>query len=178
MNIRLAKTTEFENVRSFYHKVIDLMQDAEYKPAWEKDVYPSNEYLQKSIENGELWVCEYDNEYVAAMIVNHKCNEEYRNVKWSVDIEANEFLVVHALGVLTAFQGKGIAGAMVKKVIEIAENTNQKAIRLDVLEGNLPAERLYLKHGFQYVDTIQMFYEDTGWTAFKLFEYVISKGVQ
>lgn len=26
MNIRIAEPTEFENIRSFYHKVIDLMQ--------------------------------------------------------------------------------------------------------------------------------------------------------
>lgn len=81
--------------------------------------------------------------------------------------------VIHALGVLTTFQGKGIAGAMVKKAIEIAEETDQKAIKLDVLYGNLPAEKLYIKHGFKYVDTISMFYEDTGWTDFKLFEYVL-----
>lgn len=176
MKIRIAKPSEFENIRSFYHKVIDLMQDAEYKPAWEKGVYPSDAYLRESIDNGELWVCEYEGEHAAAMIVNHKCNEEYKSVKWSVDADVSEFLVVHALCVLPTLQGKGIAGALVRKVIEIAKNTYQKVVRLDVLEGNIPAERLYLKHGFQYVDTLQMFYEDTGWTAFKLFEYVISKG--
>lgn len=29
----------------------------------------------------------------------------------------------------------------------------------------------------QFVDSVQMFYEDTGWTTFKLFAYVISKEV-
>lgn len=48
-----------------------------------------------------------------------------------------------------------------------------KTIRLDVLEGNIPAERAYLKMGFQYLDTIQMFYEDTGWTNYKAFEYIV-----
>lgn len=173
MNIRIAKPSEFENIRGFYHNVIDLMQDAEYHPAWEKGVYPSDAYLSDSLENGELWVFEYDNEYIAAMIVNHNCNEEYKSVKWSVESEDCNVTIVHALCVLPTLQGKGIAGDMVKKVIEIAENTSQKAVRLDVLEGNLPAERLYLKHGFRYVDTLQMFYEDTGWTDFKLFEYLI-----
>lgn len=51
---------------------------------------------------------------------------------------------------------------MIRKVIEIAEKTGQKAVRLDVLNGNISAERLRLGHGFQYVDTLQMFYEDTG----------------
>lgn len=27
--------------------------------------------------------------------------------------------------------------------------------------------------GFRYVDTVRMFYEDTGWTDYRLFEYVV-----
>lgn len=62
---------------------------------------------------------------------------------------------------------------MVKKVIDTARENNVKTIRLDVLEGNIPAEKVYRKMGFRYVDTIPMFYEDTGWTDFRLFEYII-----
>ena len=36
-----------------------------------------------------------------------------------------------------------------------------KAVRLDVLKGNVPAEMLYTGLGFAFVDSIQMFYEDT-----------------
>lgn len=174
MNIRIANRTEFNEIRLFYHKVIDLMQNTEYHPAWKKGVYPSDAYLMESLDNSELLVGEYNNEYVAAMIINHKCNDEYKNVKWTVEAEVCEVTIVHALCVLPTFQGKGIAGALVRNVIEIAESTNQKAVRLDVLAGNLPAEKLYIKYGFQYVTTIQMFYEDTGRTDFKLFEYIIS----
>lgn len=173
ITIRPANTEEYNDIRSFYHRLIDMMQDAEYKTAWKKGVYPSDNYLMESLENRELWVCEYNNEYAAAMILNHKSNEGYKKINWFSDAENHEVTVIHALGVLTTFQGKGIAGAMVKKAIETAEAANQKAIRLDVLCGNLPAEKLYIKHGFKYVDTVSMFYEDTGWTDFKLFEYVI-----
>lgn len=176
MNIRTANKSEYNEIRHFYHKVIDLMQDSEYHPAWKKGVYPSDAYLMESLENDELLVGEFSGEYVAAMIVNHKCNEDYKSVRWSVEPEDCKVTIVHALCVLPTLHGKGIAGALVRKVIEIAENTNQKAVRLDVLAGNLPAERLYLKHGFQYVTTTQMYYEDTGWTDFKLFEYTISDG--
>jgi hypothetical protein len=48
-----------------------------------------------------------------------------------------------------------------------------KTIRLDVLDGNIPAENLYLGMGFQYLNKVQMYYEDTGWTAFRLYEYVL-----
>lgn len=173
MVIRVAKKSEFLGIRSFYHNVIDRMQDAQYKPAWEKGVYPSDSYLKESIENGELWVCAYENEYIAAMIVNHQSNAGYQKIQWATQAQDDEVTVVHALCVLPDFQGKGLAGAMVKKVIALAEDAKQKAIRLDVLGGNLPAERLYTKYGFQYIDTVEMFYEDTGWTDFKLYEYKV-----
>lgn len=173
MVIRAAQKREYPDIRAFYHNVIDLMQDAPYKPAWEKGVYPSDSYLKEAIENGELWVCEYENAYAAAMIVNHKSNEGYQKIKWSTEAETDEVTVVHALCVLPTLQGKGIAGAMVRKVLELAQIGKRKAVRLDVLGGNIPAEKLYVKYGFQYIDTIEMFYEDTGWTNFKLYEYKV-----
>ena len=57
--------------------------------------------------------------------------------------------------------------------MKIAEDMGLKALRLDVLEGNLPAERLYEKVGFQYAGSLNIFYEDTGWADFNLYEYEI-----
>ena len=48
-----------------------------------------------------------------------------------------------------------------------------KVIRLDVLEGNIPAQKVYERLGFNYINTIQMYYEDTGLTGYMLYEYVL-----
>ena len=77
-------------------------------------------------------------------------------------------MVIHMLGVHSDFAGKGLARKMVRFAVEEAKNRGMKAIRLDVLEGNLPAEKLYVSEGFVYVDTLQLFYEDTGRTNFNL----------
>lgn len=68
---------------------------------------------------------------------------------------------------------KAYAKAMVRKAIEIAKREHMKALRLVVLGGNIPAERLYTGLGFKYMDTLQMYYDDTGWTDYKLYEYVL-----
>ena len=60
-----------------------------------------------------------------------------------------------------------------RMAIAMAREKGIKTVRLDVLEGNLPAEKAYGKVGFQYVDTVRMFYEDTGWTNYKLYEYIV-----
>lgn len=175
LHIRTAKKAEYSKVRAFYHSMIDAMEDAEFKPQWEKDVYPSQEFLRESMDCEELYIGELNGEIAACMVVNHKYNEEYKKITWPAEAADNEILVIHALGVHPSFSGKGIATQMVQKVIQMAHENNNKAIRLDVLMGNIPAEKLYLKNGFQYLDTIQMFYEDTGWTDFKIFEFIVEK---
>lgn len=51
----------------------------------------------------------------------------------------------------------------------------EKAVRLDILGTNTAAERLYTRCGFRFVQAKHMYYDDTGWTEYKLFEYI--KGV-
>ncbi len=46
----------------------------------------------------------------------------------------------------------------------------QKAVRLDILGTNSVAESLYTSCGFQFVQQKIMFYEDTGWTEYKMYE--------
>lgn len=173
LNIRKAKTEEFEEVVDFYHSVIDALQGAEYNLGWIKDVYPSRELLKGAVENGELYLGEIDGKTVSAMIVNSEFNDGYKDVKWETELGSNELLVIHALTSHPDHSGKGIATKMVQKAIELGKSAKAKAIRLDVLSGNYPAERLYRKLGFKYVDTVRMFYENTGLTDFLLFEYTL-----
>lgn len=173
LKIRSANDEDYIRVRDFYYSLIDAMGDSEYKPGWERDIYPTQEFLIRSISKSELYLAEIDEDIAACMVVNHECNEGYDAVKWSVDANASELLVIHALGVHPVYSGKGIAKQMVQKAIDIASGSKIKTIRLDVLGGNMPAERAYTKMGFVYCDTIKMFYEDTGWTDFKLFEYIV-----
>ena len=173
LKIRLANNDDYSNVRDFYYSLIDAMKDAEYKPGWERDIYPTQDFLIKSIENNELYIGKIDGCIVACMVLNHEYNDGYNDIQWSIQAKDLEIFVIHALGVDPTFSGNGIAKQMVQRVIEMAQKNNIKTIRLDVLGGNIPAEKAYTKMGFTYLDTIQMFYEDTGWTDYKLFEYIV-----
>ena len=70
-------------------------------------------------------------------------------------------------------QGQGIAKQMVAFAAQTAGKNRMKAIRLDVLKQNVPAAKLYLSMGFQYIDTVKMFYEDTGLADFQLYELIL-----
>ncbi len=174
VHIRKANPGEFEAVRSFYHSHIDQSQGSPFDIGWKKGIYPSDSYLLDALAAGALFVGIAEEEIVAGMILDHHCNEDYRKVTWLTEAAAEEIMVIHALGVLPSWGGKGIGAAMVDKAMEIAGKAGCKVMRLDVLEGNLPAVRLYTRAGFRLVDALPMFYEDTGWTKFELYEKVLS----
>ena len=173
LTIRPATENEYPAVREFYHSLIDAMENAEFSPGWKKDVYPAPEFLSDSIKHDELYIGVIDEAIVSSMVLNHECNDGYKKIKWSVNVEADEVLVIHALGVAPKFGKRGIAKDMVRKALDTARRRHIKVLRLDVLQGNMPAVKAYTKIGFQYMGTVQMFYEDTGWENFEMFECVL-----
>lgn len=197
LKIRKAVMSEFEMVRDFYYSLIDATEDREYSAGWTKDVYPDDPMLIGAIEREELYIalletpeskekyvsalgkCDFvnggiftsdDEEVAGVMIVNHDCNDGYAEVDFPVKAEPHEVTVIHALGVHPKFAGRGLAKELVSEVQRMARENGQKAIRLDVLEGNLPAEKTYVAMGFEYIKTLEMYYEDTGWTNYMLYE--------
>ena len=63
-----------------------------------------------------------------------------------------------------------LAGCMVQYAIGTARSQGCRALRLDVLDGNGPAERLYTGQGFARRGTVRMFYDDTD---YGLYEYLL-----
>ena len=173
--IKQATIEEADTVRDFYCDLIDSMRDIEYKPAWKMGIYPTEQILRDAIKEKTLFMAVMDDHLVGTMILNHNCAREYENVEWRIKAEKEDIIIIHALAVSLSFQRKGIARQMVSGAIDICKKQSVRAIRLDVLHTNLPAEKLYLSMGFQYIDTLKLFYEDTGLTDFKLFELVLQE---
>ncbi len=168
-----ASLDHYQAVREFYHAVIDGVGDSRDSVRWKKDIYPSPDFLKSSIRNDELFITLDDESIIGAMVLNHLYNEEYKKFQWPTKADDSEITVIHALAVHPLSTGKGFAKQMVQFAIDYARNHQQKVIRLDVLKGNLRAEKLYSGMGFQCLYTLPMFYEDTGWMDFQLYEYRI-----
>ncbi|MCL1914462.1 MAG: GNAT family N-acetyltransferase [Eubacteriaceae bacterium] len=173
LTVRQALLSECGYAVKFYCELIDSMRNAEFKPDWEMGVYPTEQLLQDSIEKQTLYFSFLDNCLVGAMILNNDSDFNRENVKWQIDAKTEEIMVIHLFAVSSSYQGKGIGRQMVANAIEICKNDAIKAIRLDVLKKNIPAAKLYLSTGFQYIDSIKMFYEDTGLADFELYELVL-----
>ena len=171
MIIRKAEAKQFQAVRELYYDIIDAVGDSGDSVGWKRDIYPAPDFLFDSIRRGELFIAEEGDTIVGAMVLNHLSNEEYQSFDWPTQAEESEITMIHALGIRPSCRGKGCARQMVRFALDHAREYGQKVIRLDVLKGNVAAKKLYTGMGFRYLHSLPMYYEDTGWTDFELYEY-------
>ena len=170
MIFQKAATEEFPLIKEFYWNLIDEMEEENDKIGWKKGIYPSDSFLTESLTKGELFTLKENGELLACVILNSACNEGYTGVPWSLNCQDQDVLVPHALAVSPHRQGSGIGKRIVSEILTYARQTGKKAVRLDILGTNSIAEKLYTSCGFQFVQQKTMFYEDTGWTEYKMYE--------
>lgn len=78
--------------------------------------------------------------------------------------------MLHLFAVTKDFRGQGIATQMLATLKDYCRKQDLKAIHLDVLKGNLPAEILYKRAGFTFAAEKKLPYQDLGPTPAKIFE--------
>ena len=171
MLFRKAEKEDFDKVRSLYWMLIDQEQDDPSFPHWKKGIHPSDEMIRTSIDKGDLYVLVDGDEIAACVIANDEKIDGYADAPWQ--IESEEVIVLHVLAVHPNHRGEGLARRLVGNVIEMERAAGKKALRLDVIENNTTAEKLYQKLGFQYIQTKTLYYDVVGEMTFKLYELVL-----
>ena len=171
MIFRKAAKEDFYKIRSLYWTLIDQEQDEPSFLHWKKGIHPSDEMIQDSINTGQLYVLSDGDEIAACVIANDEKVDGYADAPWQVD--SDEVMVLHVLAVHPDYRGKGLARRLVENVIEQERKAGKKALRLDVIENNTTAEKLYQKLGFRYIRTKTLYYDVVGEMTFKLYERVL-----
>ena len=171
MVFRKAEKDDFNNIRELYWNLIDQEQDEPSFPQWKKGIHPSDEMLQNSIDREEMYVLADGNEIAACVIANDEKAEGYSDVPWQID--SDKVSIIHVLAVHPDHRGKGLARSLMENVIGLKRKSGRKALRLEVIENNTTAERLYQKLGFRYVQTKTFYYDAFGELTFKLYELVL-----
>ena len=171
MIFRKAEKEDFYKIRSLYWNLIDQEQNDPSFPHWKKGIHPSDEMIQSSIDREELYVLADGGDIAACVIANAEKVGGYSDAPWQID--SDEVIVLHVLAVHPDHRGKGLARRLVENVIKQERKVGKKALRLDVIENNTTAEKLYQKLGFQYIQTKTLYYDVVGEMTFKLYELVL-----
>ena len=171
MIFRKAEKEDFYKIRSLYWNLIDQEQNDPSFPHWKKGIHPSDEMIQNSIDREELYVLADGGDIAACVIANAEKVDGYSDAPWQID--SDEVIVLHVLAVHPNHRGKGLARRLVENVIEQGRKARKKVLRLDVIENNTTAEKLYQKLGFRYIQTKRLYYDVVGEMTFKLYERVL-----
>lgn len=168
MNLIVIK--DFETVKSKYIDVIENTQDIEKYARWIYGKHPTDEILKGFIDRGEMYAL-MDGEEIAGMAaVAMSQGEDYLNISWNEDLSNNEVATVHLLAVCPDYRGKSLGIRILEDAMEIAVRNGKKALRLDALKTNVPAQKMYEKAGFVYRGEQRLYAENTGMTDFLYYE--------
>ncbi len=162
MEKRLAQLSDLDNLKNFYQEVIDHQKLDEFSPDWHMGIYPGDQDFLSHINNKEFYIGLEDNRIVSAGVLTDGDDPIYSKVKWINPVKSEDVTVIHLFTVSPFYRKKGYSKEMFQYLLDTAKEKGFKAIHLDVAYGNIPAEKLYSKFGFQHTATINVYYEDTG----------------
>lgn len=173
MYIRKAVSTDIDEIECLYNDLNDyLAQNVNY-PGWRRDVYPIRQNAEDGFNEQALYVVLEDERIVGTFILRHRPEPAYNEVDWKNDFSYEEIYVIYTLAVHLSYLKHHIGDIIMEYIISLAEKEKMKAIRLDVYENNVPAIGLYEKHGFEYIDTVDLGYSEYGLDYFKLYQYIV-----
>lgn len=171
--LRKARRTDIDTIRNIYWKLLDNSEEYASILQWKKNIYPVDSDWMGYIDREEMYLIYCDSELAGAVALSKKRAKSYSDIRWTIDAFDDETAVIHLFVVDPEYQGKGIATAALDELIRIAKKTNKKAVRLDAIGTNKPAQKLYEKYGFINCGKAMEYYESTGKTEFVYYEYVV-----
>lgn len=173
MIFQKATRAELDEIGGLYDAVCEDLGTHENYPGWKKGVYPTRDDAQDALKENALYVCKRENAVVGTVILRHKPEAGYTGVNWQTPDDYKKIYVVYTLAVRPDATGSGVGAYMMDAIEQIARAEGCIGIRLDVVKGNVPAEKLYRKCGYRYITTKSLGYEAYGLPWYDLYEKVL-----
>ena len=154
---------------AFYHRVVAYLESHINYPCWSSE-HPGDESIIEAVRRKEQYICMEDGGILGALVLSEDPDGDYDAGNWSRELKQGEYLSVHVLGVSPDRCKSGIGSFMVDACIAICRSRGYKALRLDIVPTNTPAERLYKKKGFVYAGTADLKRKTAPIPLFDLYE--------
>lgn len=176
--MQLVLTGDLAVVREKYIEVIEHTKDMNIHARWIYGQHPTDAAIRSYIDRQEMYLF-MDEQNVAGMTaITMYQGEDYHEVNWSQDLKDDEVASLHLLTVMPEYQGKGVSKRLMEAIISLVMEKGKKAIRLDALASNIPAQHMYEKLGFEYRGKQNLYAENTGWTDFLYYELPLSRELE
>ncbi|MBQ3319810.1 MAG: GNAT family N-acetyltransferase [Spirochaetia bacterium] len=171
--MELVLARDLSELREKYIEIIEKTPDISRHARWEYGKHPGDPLLQAYMDNDEMYLLMDGPEIAGVMAVTMYQGEDYHDIDWSRELEDDQVASVHILGVCPGHTGKHLGRRLVQEAIALAREKGKKALRLDTLDSNKPAQHMYESLGFCLRGKANRYAENTGWTGFLYYEYAL-----
>lgn len=153
MNLRPATLSDIDSILQLVRRVVPLMR-ASGNLQWD-DTYPNAQVFERDVNLNQPWLAEIDGQIAGVAAITTDQEPEYATVGWDITEPA---IVVHRLAVDPAFQGKGIAAALMTQAEAVARDRGITILRVDTNTQNPATQRLFPKFGYVLSGEVQLNY--------------------
>lgn len=162
MEFSLAALYDLEKLKEMYTSIVKNMENRNIF-IWD-EIYPS-EFLKQDIIEKRFYILIQEGEILSsfALCASHPGADQ---MQWKTTSPTALYLDRFAVHV--KYSHKGVGCFMIEKAKKIAKEKGYNALRLFVVDVNIPAIRLYEKNGFQKADGL---YNEVFDDGFVLHEY-------
>ena len=173
-SFRKGTKQDLPQLVKLYDTLCDYLEENQNPPGWKKGYYPA--------EMDAIAACNEDSQYllldgdiiIASIVLNHHPEAAYSKATWKTTFNYSHIFVIRTFCVHPDYLKKGIGSYLLQEVFSLAKANNINSLRLDVFQGNIPAQRLYEAAGFEYIDTVDLGLGEFGLDWFKLYEKTIA----
>ena len=157
--IRLATPADLSQAADIYEEILDREAQGPVYTNWQRGRYPTRDTARQALEEGTLWVLEEEGAVCGCVNLNGVQLPEYSQIPWSIPAAPEEVGVIHTLVIRPSLSGRGLARRLVNFCEEELRRQGKRTVRLDTYEGNLPANTMYPKLGYTFVDGTEFFFQ-------------------
>ena len=148
-SIRKAKYSDIPDCMRIYYGQVDYEKEHGEITGWNKEIYPTEDFVKLGIDRGEYYVLEDDGVVRACAKINHEANEHYGKINWRYkECDYNKILVIHTLGVDVYFRRNGYGKIFMEFYEEKGRESGCTVLRFDTVATNTPAIAFYTSMGY------------------------------
>jgi GNAT superfamily N-acetyltransferase len=151
MIIRPATSADIPALLDLIKRVVPLMHESG-NFQWDEH-YPNETVFSDDIAKQQLWIALVEAQLAGLAALTEDQEPEYAQVGFDLSERA---IVTHRLAVDPAFQGKGVAVALLNQAEQLALDRGIAFLRVDTNSENQATQRLFPKLGYQYAGEITL----------------------
>ncbi len=148
--IRKANLNDVDAIMDIIKQIIVEMKESN-NTQWDEN-YPKAENFEKDIEEGCLYVDEFEDDLIGFICVNDFEPEEYKNIDWISDEKA---LILHRMGVNPKYRRKGKAKNLIKYAENLAMDNDIMYLKTDTNSMNIKMYNLFKTCGFRFAGQME-----------------------